>query len=485
MTNGIGDNQVDKLMTDARTAAGEWGKTSVENRADRIGELRRELMDSRSSLVQCICRETGKTRAEALISDVLPTLEILQYLENSIVDTLSAVRRKTPFIYRSSHSRVEYHPRGVVLIIGPWNNPLQLCLVPAASALAAGNAVILKPSERTPETARLIGGLVARTGIDGAAFQVAPGAGNVAQRLVEAQPDMIFFTGGADNGRSVLRAAAEHIIPVVLELGGKDPMIVFADADIDRAVHAAMYGAYAHAGQHCVSTKRLYVETTIYDEFLRRLTDQNESFTDSPEWGHVVDEKALARAKDQIHEALAAGARLLFPDRSERAGVEPTLLADVDQSLDLMQEETFAPVLAAHRFDGADEAVELANDSPYGLNASIWSDDVDLCNRIASQLVTGNVVANNVLTNIGNPHLPFGGVNDSGIGRYHGPEGVRCFCRTTSVMISENSAEREPNWFPHDDDRVGMVEELINLRHGDQGLLERIKGWAKLIWKMR
>jgi len=260
-------------------------------------------------------------------------------------------------------------------------------------------------------------------------------------------------------------------------------MIVFAEADLERAARAAVYGAFAHAGQHCVSVKRLYVEDRVYDEFLERVAERTRTLAATPDWGRTVDERARAMASEQVREALAQGARLLVPDDVNRAGGQPTLVSDVAQTMRLVQEETFAPVLAARRFSTEEEATELANDSPFGLNASVWSQDMERCERVVRRLETGNVYVNNVLINIGNPFLPFGGVKASGIGRYHGAEGLRAFCTETSVMTSRSRQTSESNWFPHGEQNRETVETLIDLRYGKMNWYRRAMAWVRFLRK--
>ena len=469
------------VLLAAQVASGKWGETSPDARAGCIGAMRREIVAARDEIVDVVSSETGKTTGEALHSDVLATLEILLYLERNAERLLRPEKAKTPFVFGARESYVEYKPLGVVLVIAPWNNPLQLALVPAASALVAGNAVLLKPSERTPRTGKLISTLCRRAGLPDDVLQVVDGGPDVAQALIDSRPDIIFFTGGTKNGRSVLEAASRQLIPVILELGGKDPMIVFADAHLDRAAQAAVYGAFSHAGQHCVSVKRLYVQESVYGEFLERVAEETRALAATSHWGRVMDERAQAVALEQVQEAVAAGARLLVPDDLTRAGAEPTLVRDATNTMRIMREETFAPVLSAMPFEDEDDAVRLANDSEFGLNASVWSDDATRAKRVAHHLETGNVYVNNVLINIGNPHLPFGGVKSSGLGRYHGPEGVRAFCNRTAVMVSDRKRKAEPNWFPHDEEKRHAVEEFIRLRYGDVGFLRRIWGWLRLL----
>jgi len=471
-------------MDTARAASRTWRGVAAHERAARIGSLLREVFRRRNEIVRCVCSEAGKTAAEALLSDILPTLEMLRYLEHNAARLLRPRRVSTPLIYSSSASHVEYRPRGVVLVIAPWNNPFQLSVVPIAFALAAGNAVVLKPSERTPATGALTGELCQAAGLPNHEVQVARGGPEVAQALIAERPDLVFFTGGAEGGRGVLAAAAGQPTPVILELGGKDPMIVFADADRERAARAAVYGAFAHAGQHCVSIKRLLVEHTLYDAFLERVAEQTRALAATGDWGRVVDERAKAGAVEQVREALAAGARLVVPNDVTTAAAEPTLVADCTPTMRLMQEETFAPVLAAMSFLTEDEAVRRANDSPFGLNASVWSGDSERSARVVGRLDTGNVYVNNVLINTGNPHLPFGGVKASGFGRYHGPEGLRAFCVATSVMVDRSRRRTEANWFPHDDAKLETVDELIGLRYGNFGWLRRLRGWLRLLRRL-
>lgn len=478
------DRRAAGAMAAARAEFPAWRSTPPEDRAARLGGLRRRLVGIRDEVVGRISADTGKTRAEALTSDLLPTLELLRYLEKNAARILRPRRAHTPFIFRASTSRIEYRPRGVVLVIAPWNNPLQLSLVPAASALAAGNAVILKPSERAPATGEVMGRLFEHAGWEEGAFQVVDGGPEVARALVAAGPDLIFFTGGTENGRAVYEAAAARLIPVILELGGKDPMILFADADLDRAARGAVYGAFAHAGQHCVSVKRLYVEASVYEQFLQQVADETRSLAATSDWGRVIDDQVRAKAREQVREAVAAGARLLTPGDENQAGATPTLVADVEQSMPIVQDETFAPVLAARAFETEAEAADLANDSRFGLNASVWTQDEARADRVVRRLQTGNVYVNNVLVNVGNPWLPFGGTKASGIGRYHGADGLRAFCLEASVMVSRNRAGTEPNWFPRGE-QAGAIAELIELRYGDSGSWwGRLGRWLSLLRRM-
>ncbi|MBS3763821.1 MAG: aldehyde dehydrogenase family protein [Planctomycetes bacterium] len=467
-----------EVFARGRASAVNWQKLPTRARVERIGRLRREIVARREEIAEVTSAETGKTHQESMISSLLPTLEMLLYLENEAPDIMSRSKVSTPMIYRNNSSFILYKPRGVVLVIAPWNNPFQLCLIPVAMALASGNTVVLKPSEETPETGELVGELCGAADLP---VEVVNGGPELGKQLVEEEPDMILFTGGVEAGRKVMAAAASRLIPVILELGGNDPMLVFEDARLERAARGAAYGAFAHAGQHCISVKRLLVQTTVYDEFLDLLSREMRSIIEDDNWGRVRAGRAQDQAKSQVRDALSNGARLILPEDREGVAEIPTLVADADPAMDLMRKETFAPVLATTEFKDVDEAVRNANDSPYGLNASVWSQDRALCERVIGRLETGNVYVNNVLTNVGNPYLPFGGVKQSGLGRYHGKTGLHSFCDVVSVMMSRNRAGSELNWFPHDDATNDMVNELLELRYGDLSWMKRLFRGLKLL----
>ncbi|MBN1141837.1 MAG: aldehyde dehydrogenase family protein, partial [Deltaproteobacteria bacterium] len=258
--NGYSD-----VMQRAREASSEWAERSLGDRVARLAALRHLIVARREEILDAVGRDAGKVRTEALVTDLLPTLEILRYNESQAPRILSPERRSGSLLFAGSRAEVRHHPHGAVLVVAPWNNPFQLSLLPAATALLAGNAVILKPSERTPRVAALLRKLFAEAGFPPPLLELAEGGPETAAELVSAGPDLIFFTGGATGGKAVYRLAAERMIPVIMELGGKDAMVVFADADLKRAARAALYGAFAHDGRHCVSVKRLLVEKPAYE----------------------------------------------------------------------------------------------------------------------------------------------------------------------------------------------------------------------------
>jgi succinate-semialdehyde dehydrogenase/glutarate-semialdehyde dehydrogenase len=359
------------------------------------------------------------------------------------------------------------------------------------SALACGNAVVLKPSEFTPLTGQRLAELVAEaTGLE-ALVAVASGDGSTGAALVQSGVDKIAFTGSTATGRKVMGLAAEHLIPVVLELGGKDAMIVCEDADIERAARGAVWAAFYGCGQICMSVERVYVVAPAYDGFVKAAVAEARRVrtSDEPEAmvGSLIAPFQLERVESHIDDARARGARILLGGRPIKGPgyfYEPTVVVDVDHSMALMREETFGPVLPIMKVASEDEAVRLANDIPYGLDASVWTRSKDRARRIARQLEVGTVVLNDHLINYTIPDLPFGGTRHSGFGRVHGREGLREFVRPKAWVEDRLALPREPYWFEEGGSSESMVRALLDFRHG-RGLRDRLAGAWRLLHSVR
>lgn len=422
------------------------------------------------------------------MADVLPTLDIIKYYEEQGEGILSREERKNPQSFLNHDAYLEYKPLGTVLVISPWNYPLQLAMVPVITALAAGNTVVLKPSEVTPLTGELIQEIIDRAGLPEGTFQLVQGGGKIGQELIEAGPDKVFFTGSVETGKKVMEIAGRNLIPVDMELGGKDPMIVFEDADLDRAVEGAVYGAFANAGQLCVSVERLYVESPLYEEFTRRVANRAEELElgsgRDDDVGPMIYPKQVDVVEEHLEDARKKGANILTETKKEDLFFYPQVLTDVNHDMKIMTEETFGPVLPIMPFEGEKEAVELANDTRYGLNSSVWTEDREKAERVVSKLNVGNSYINDTVKNIGNPHLPFGGAKESGMGYYHGPEGLKRFTQQTSVMVNKNEG-KDPNWFPYTEEMYETVEKLIDTLYGEVGVVEKAKNFLSLYRKMR
>jgi acyl-CoA reductase-like NAD-dependent aldehyde dehydrogenase len=347
------------------------------------------------------------------------------------------------------------------------------------TALFAGNAVILKCSEKTPRVARSVEALCKNAGLPEDLVQVTNDAPELAGALIDAGPDLVFFTGSTENGRSVARRAAEHLIPAVLELGGKDAALVFADCPLERTLEGVTYGAFSHAGQVCVGIKRLFVEKSVYGLFVSRLTSRVQGLrigTDpDSDLGQLQDPAGRARLVAQVEDALQRGARLHVPQKHALSWNTPIVLSDVAPDARLLVEETFGPVLCVAPFATEAEAIALANASAFALSASVWTRDRSRAQRVAAALNAGSCAVNDVIRNIVNPHASFGGNRASGYGRYHGEQGLYTFSRIKSVMLSSGRMAREITWFPFALKTLERLHAFVGIRHGAKGLLTAVR----------
>ncbi|PTX58333.1 acyl-CoA reductase-like NAD-dependent aldehyde dehydrogenase [Melghirimyces profundicolus] len=464
---------VQTAMAEAREAFSSWRNVPLKERLRFMKRLRETIVEQADDLADQIAKDTGKVKLEALMSDIFPTVATIKYYEGKAASILKTRRVRTPVTLIGRRSRVEYRPMGVVAVISPWNYPFQLSVIPAVSALITGNTVLYKPSEISPLTGKVIEDLFSSLAMPKGVFRVLHGGKETGRHLVESGPDKIFFTGSAATGKKIMAAAAERLIPVELELGGKDPMLVFADADLDRAAYGAIWGAFTNAGQTCMAVERLYVESTVYADFVKKVKEKAEKLRldqpDENDIGSMTSPQQMEIVNNHLEDAVEKGARVLCGGRrlnGKTLHFEPTVLIDVDHSMKIMRDETFGPVLPIMPFSSEEEAVRLANETPYGLNASVWSRDMAKANRVAARIDSGNVCINDVMIGIANPHLPYGGNKESGMGRYHGPEGLLTFVHPTSVISHPGKKRRELNWFPYNRDQYEAIGSLIRLLYG-------------------
>ncbi|MEA2358727.1 MAG: hypothetical protein QOI62_1987, partial [Solirubrobacteraceae bacterium] len=348
------------------------------------------------------------------------------------------------------------------------NYPLVNSFGDCIPALAAGNAVVLKPSEVTPLTSLLMAECLRECGLPEDVYQVATGRGDAGEALIDAV-DMVMFTGSTPTGRKVMARAAQTLTPVSLELGGKDPMIVLADADLERAANHAVYYAMFNCGQTCVSIERVYVEAPVYDEFVARVTDkarglrnQRSTGPGTADVGAMTFPPQVDVVERHVEDARAKGARVLVGGRRGHDGegghwYEPTVLADVDHGMQCMTEETFGPTLPIMKVADAEEAIRLANDSPYGLGASVFSKDVARGEAVARRIEAGAVCVNDALVNYNALELPMGGAKASGMGSRHGAGGIRKYTQQQALLVSRLHPRKEPHMYPY---RAGITKGL-------------------------
>ena len=419
----------------AREAQRDWAARSYRERGRLVMKVRKIILREMEAIALLISRETGKPVAEAIAMEITPTIDLMQYFARQAGALLQRERISVGlYAWMGRSSYMVYKPLGVVGIISPWNFPWATPLDEVVMALMAGNAAVLKPSELTPLTGLKIKDVFARAGLPEGLLQVVTGDGSTGAALVGAGVDKIMFTGSIATGKRVAEAAAKYLTPVVLELGGKDPMIVLEDANIDNAARGAIWGAFANSGQCCAAVERCYVHEGIAQQFIdavvaetKRLRQMSGASPDA-DVGSMTSEQQLRIVERHVYEATARGAKALTGGErvADARGpfFQPTVLTDVNHEMEVMREETFGPVLPIMTFKTDDEAVRLANDSIYGLTASVWTGNISRGKRIAEGIDAGTVTINEVLYTHAIAQTPWGGVKQSGFGRTHGRAGL-------------------------------------------------------------
>lgn len=473
-------------MAAARQAGKAWAAQPVAARLACLHALTALILKDIDAITDLLVRVTGKVKTEALLGEIYPVLELLRYYEQNAVRILAPCRLSTsPLAFPSASAQFERRPYGVMAIISPWNFPWQLTLSPVLTALVCGNAVLFKTSELSIPVGVYIEKLLQQAGLPPNLVQQVIGAAETGTELIASRPDAVFFTGGINAGRAVMRSAAQHPIPVLLELGGKDAMLVFADADLLRACKAALYGAFSNSGQVCVAIERLYVQESCYAQFVGMLVvavqELQVGHGARGDLGALTSLAQFAVLQAHYDDAIAKGAKASGPLQLNGRYLQPVVLWDVTHDMRIMREETFGALLPVMAFNSEAQAIALANDSEYGLNASVWSRDLRKAERVAKQLEVGNWAVNDVLKNIGHAGLPFGGVKNSGFGRYHGAEGLRHFSVTVAGLTSRSQLQDEPNWFPYSEQRYQQMRGFIDFVFGQGSYRQRIaRNWQAL-----
>jgi acyl-CoA reductase-like NAD-dependent aldehyde dehydrogenase len=474
----LGAAAVSEMARRARIAQPAWEAYGFEGRGRILLRAQKWVMDNASKIIETIVSETGKTFEDASLAEIGYAGNAFGFWAKNAPEYLADERVKSgQLLVKGKKLTLRYRPLGLIGVIGPWNYPLTNSFGDCIPALAAGNAVILKPSEVTPLTSLLMAEGLRECGLPDDVLQIATGRGETGAALVE-EVDMIMFTGSTRTGRKVAQAAAQRLIPASLELGGKDPMIVLSDADLERAANFATYYAMQNAGQTCISIERVYVEEPVYEEFVAKVSDKVRALRvgapagpGSVEVGAITFPPQLETIEAHVADAIDKGARVLTGGHalSEGAGrfYEPTVLVDVDHTMKCMTEETFGPTLPIMKVSDAEEAVRLANDSPYGLGASVFSRDVQRGEQIARRLEVGAANVNDALINYTVLELPMGGAKASGLGSRHGAGGIRKYCSQQAIVVTPRLAlKREPHMYPYKRRTSRMLAGLFKLLYG-------------------
>jgi acyl-CoA reductase-like NAD-dependent aldehyde dehydrogenase len=451
--------EVHEAVEHARKVAPEWAAIAPEGRARLLRQIRYRVYEMQDEIVETVSAECGKPRNEALINDVYPTIQMLFYLERNLAKFLKPEHPGRGWdLFTGMKTRVDWRPFGVVGCITPWNYPITNCFLAVAPPLFAGNTVVIKPSEVTPACGELVRRILEP--LPSGVATVVQGGGDIGAALVDAPCDKISFIGSPTTGRRICEAAAKHLTPVVMELGGIDSAIVCDDADIEMASSGLLWSSFFNAGQTCCSIERAFVVESVAQEFeeklLAKLATVKQSTDPEPEVGSLTFPRQLDTVKAHVSDALEKGATLLAG--GPEAGVQnvngtlwfsPTVLGDVTPDMDVSGHETFGPVLAITRVRDTDEAIRRANEEGVNLTASIWTSNPQAGESIASKLKAGGIAINDASTLPGLPYAPWGGVGEAGFGRLNGKYGIREF--VAPVTVAHNATPKLPRlwWYPY------------------------------------
>lgn len=424
-----------------RKAAPLWAEKPVKERVRILRKFQELVIDSVDTITEVINRDTGKSRQDALIEVMMTADRLHQYYKQA--EKWLRRRRVPPGLYFLRRFYTEPRPFGVVAVLGPWNLPFDLTISPVCSALLAGNTVVVKPSEVTAATGLLLERLFQSVPELSPFVRVVHGDGRVGKMVVEGGPDLIFLTGSTQTGKAIAQKAAETMTPFICELGGKDPMIVLEDADIEAAARWGTWGAFYNTGQTCMAVERVYVVESVYEQFLDACLKETKQIRmgysaekDNPNHlGPLTFGRQQTIVDDHLQDALARGANIAYGGKREGLFVEPVILTNVNHDMKLMREETFGPLMPIMPVKDEDEAVRLANDSSYGLSACVWSRDHERAERVAHRLEVGSVNINDTISHYPVSLLPFGGIKQSGTARTHGAEEILQFTQMRSYAV--------------------------------------------------
>lgn len=472
------ERQVQEAVLAARRIQPQWQKISFKARRDYLLKVRDVILNDIDAIAELISKENGKPILEAIGNDIMPVMDLITYFAKNAEKLLRREKLrlgKWTVMGRSSH--LEFYPVGVVGVIAPWNFPFSIPMGGVAMALVVGNTVVLKPSEYTSLVGQKIKEIFQKAGLPQDVFQLVTGDGLTGSYLVNSGVDKIAFTGSVATGKKIMEACAKTLTPVTLELGGKDPMIVFDDADLDTASSAAVWGAFCNSGQVCASIERTYVHEKVYDEFTRQVVEKTKKLRQGVGQSYDVDVSAMTaemqikKVEAHVEDAKKRGAKILTGG-ARNPGFkgyfyEPTVITGVDHSFPVVTEETFGPVLPIMKFTSEEEALRLANDSEYALNAYVWGKNLDRTRRVATQIVAGTVNINESLFTHALPQTPWGGPKSSGIGRTHGSLGLLDLVHIRHVH--ENSRPSKRNffwWYGYSEDKAVMMKTLCQALFG-------------------
>jgi len=445
----------------------EWSSLSLNKRCSVINKFRKVVLKNSDLIKKTLKDETGK-KDFVVFAEFVSFLDHTKTMSKLAKSALKKNKRKPGILFKNKKAYVQYEPMGVVGIISPWNYPLATPMKGTIEGLLAGNNIVLKPSEFTPITIKIIKKLWDENIGYKNAFQIVNGLGNIGSMLVQSNStDVISFTGSTKVGLQIAKTCSSTLKPCILELGGKDPMIILKDASIKRSVESALYGGLFNTGQTCISTEEVFVENEIFDEFVSRLSlrikDIKSGDSDSDDLGPIITGETKQKINEQINEIKESCRIVSGINNSGEKFIAPTIVIDPPESSRIVNEETFGPVISIRSFDNEDELIDKIHKTGYGLSSSIFGKNKKRINRIIRRMKTGNVNVNDVMTSYAIPSLPFGGEGISGIGKQHGVEGLRSFCRVKSIVVNRFNFIDEIAWWGRPKIVERVLQKLVKL----------------------
>ncbi len=472
----LSHEQVAALVERGRAAQPAWAALGFEGRASLMRDMRKWLVSNRHRVIRTVSDEAGKPWDDSQV-ELFYCADALGFWAKRAGKFLADERERphSPLLIgRKVVNR--YVPYGVVGVIGPWNYPLINNFGDAIPALMAGNTVVLKPSQVTPLSSMLMEEGMREVGVPEGVFQVANGSGSTIGGALIENVDMLHFTGSTEIGKQLAKQAADRLLPVTLELGGNDPMIVLADANLERAANAAVWGGLQNSGQTCISVERIYVESDAYEPFVEKVVEKVRALRQGApagpgqnEIGAMTSPDQIDVVEDHVRDAVERGAKVeVGGSRGSGPGTffQPTVLTGVDHSMKIMTDETFGPTIPIMRVADADEAVQLANDSHYGLDSSVFAKDPDRAEAVARRIESGGAVINDALANYFAMEIPIGGMKQSGLGARHGKVGIQKYCARQNLVVSRLALDREMYHFPYSKTTSKLFEWTIIALYG-------------------
>lgn len=480
--------EVETAFKRAEESFYSWKSVSIEERIKHIRKAGEIIYKERNEIAELIQRETGKPLMEAYSSDILSTLDAIEYYCKNSKKILKKEKVKfyQPFLW-GKKGWIEYEPFGPVALISPWNYPFSIPMVSLIPILIAGNTVLFKPSEFTPLTGKKIDEIFKKADLPEGVLNVLYGDGTVGKEILKTPVKKVFFTGSSQTGMEIMKICSERLIPVVFELGGKDPMIVLKDANLETAAEAAVWGSLFNCGQTCSSVERIYVEREIVEPFIQKTVEVMKKLKPGIDFGPIQNEKQFLKVKEHLEDALSKGGRIVYQIEFEKKDLffPPVLLYNLNNEMKCMKEETFGPLIRVIPVKNWEEAVKLANSSNMGLSASIWTKNLNLAKSIAKEIQAGTIWINNILYSYNATQCPWGGVKESGIGRLHGKYALLEATYPKLICYEKIKKKGELWWYPYTEEKIKLLKDGITFLYG-KGILEKIKTIPSLIkWFMR